>query len=80
MNLQPKHLQCSALPIELLELYVVILMEISGLDPEITICNIIVLPIKPYPLYADKGFEPLYSGHESLMFPLHQSACGELLE
>ena len=25
-------------------------------------------------IYADKGIEPLYSGHEPTMLPLHQSA------
>ena len=33
--------------IELLELY----MEVSSIDLEITICKIVVLPIKLYPLY-----------------------------
>lgn len=47
-------------------------MEISGLDPKLTICNIAVLPIKLYPplililkynknkCLTHKGFEPLF--------------------
>lgn len=55
MNLQPKQLQRSARPIELHEL-----MEISGVDPELTICKIAVLPIKLYPLkkVSEEGLEP----------------------
>ena len=30
-------------------------MEISGLDPELTICKIVVLPIKPYPLFLSSS-------------------------
>ncbi len=29
-------------------------MEVSGIDPELTICKIAVLPIKLYPLYPKK--------------------------
>jgi hypothetical protein len=34
-------------------------MEISGVDPELTICKIAVLPIKLYPLkISEEGLEP----------------------
>ena len=33
-------------------------MEISGLDPEITICKIAVLPIKLYPRFSIINFSP----------------------
>ena len=32
-------------------------METSGLDPEITICKIAVLPIKLYPLISIKTYK-----------------------
>ena len=62
MNLQPKHLQSSALPgwaSRAFNLYMFIslcekIMEILGLDPKITICKIAVLPVKLYPLFTKK--------------------------
>jgi hypothetical protein len=63
LNLQPKHLQSSALPgwaSRALYLARSVIMhffcsnkyvEILGLDPKITICKIAVLPIKLYPLF-----------------------------
>ncbi len=47
MNLQPKQLQSSALPIELHGLGY---LEISGSEPEMAIRKIAVLPVKLYPL------------------------------
>jgi hypothetical protein len=35
-------------------------LEISGVDPEITICKIVVLPIKLYPLLSEKWLEHLW--------------------
>ena len=63
MNLQPKHLQSSALPGWASRALIKTLfinnvrtsMETSGLDPEITICKIAVLPVKlcpPYYIYT----------------------------
>jgi hypothetical protein len=50
LNSQPKHLQCSAQPIELLELFLFNL-EILGIEPKMTKCKFAILPIKLYPLY-----------------------------
>lgn len=36
-------------------IYIFIYLEISGIDPEITICKIAVLPVKLYPLWPDSG-------------------------
>lgn len=59
MNLQPRSLQDPALPIELLELNLYLIMETSGIEPEITTCKVAVLPIKLCPLYKDLKHKPL---------------------
>jgi hypothetical protein len=48
-------------------------LEVSGYDPEITTCKIVVLPIKLYPLLiylykeiSEKGLEPLWSSPTKL--------------
>lgn len=60
MNLQPRSLQDPALPIELLELNLYLIMETSGIEPEITTCKVAVLPIKLCPLYIDLNHKLLY--------------------